>query len=134
MAEAASAVVDCFKGNIAFINIMANMSVDCDCCAVAEDPCIAEIVGICAGAFQALSFVKSYLKSKKKEDNVENVEESKEKGTENIKTNNTQIEKKNFITNYKEKYKYLFYSYIFDVSLIIIFVLAFITEKTISNL
>ena len=37
MADAASAVVNYFKGNIAFINIMANMSVDCDCCAVAEE-------------------------------------------------------------------------------------------------
>ena len=43
MADAASAVVDYFKGNIAFINIMANMSVDCDCCAVAEDPCMKDI-------------------------------------------------------------------------------------------
>ena len=43
MAEAASAVVDYFKGNMAFINIMANMSVDCDCCAVAEDPCMKDI-------------------------------------------------------------------------------------------
>jgi len=43
MAEAASAVVDYFKDRIAFINIMANMSVDCDCCAVAEDPCMKDI-------------------------------------------------------------------------------------------
>ncbi len=43
MADAASAVVNYFKGNIAFINIMANMSVDCDCCAVAEDPCMKDI-------------------------------------------------------------------------------------------
>ena len=43
MADAASAVVKYFKGNIAFINIMANMSVDCDCCAVAEDPCMKNI-------------------------------------------------------------------------------------------
>ncbi|MBR3325610.1 MAG: DUF362 domain-containing protein [Clostridia bacterium] len=43
MAEAASAVIDYFKGNIAFINVMCNMSVDCDCCAVAEDPCIKDI-------------------------------------------------------------------------------------------
>jgi len=43
MAEAAEAVVDYFKGNMAFINIMANMSVDCDCCAVAEDPCMKDI-------------------------------------------------------------------------------------------
>ena len=43
MAEAASAVVKYFKGNMAFINVMCNMSVDCDCCAVAEDPCIKDI-------------------------------------------------------------------------------------------
>jgi uncharacterized Fe-S center protein len=38
MAEAASTVTEYFQGNIAYINIMCNMSVDCDCCAVAEDP------------------------------------------------------------------------------------------------
>ncbi len=43
MAEAASAVVDYFKGNIVYINIMANMSVDCDCCAIAEDPCMQDM-------------------------------------------------------------------------------------------
>ena len=43
MAEAASAVVDHFKGNMVFINVMANMSVDCDCCAVAEDPCMKDL-------------------------------------------------------------------------------------------
>lgn len=43
MADAASSVVEYFKGNMAFINIMCNMSVDCDCCAVAEDPCIKDI-------------------------------------------------------------------------------------------
>ena len=43
MADAASAVVDHFKGNIVFINVMKNLSVDCDCCAVAEDPCMADI-------------------------------------------------------------------------------------------
>lgn len=43
MADAASSVVDYFKGNILYINVMKNMSVDCDCCAVAEDPCIADI-------------------------------------------------------------------------------------------
>lgn len=43
MAEAASAVMDYFKENIAFINVMCNMSVDCDCCAVAEDPCMKDI-------------------------------------------------------------------------------------------
>lgn len=43
MADSASSVVDYFKGNMAFINIMCNMSVDCDCCAVAEDPCMKDI-------------------------------------------------------------------------------------------
>lgn len=43
MAEAASAVVDYFKGNMVFINVMANMSVDCDCCAIAEDPCMKDM-------------------------------------------------------------------------------------------
>ena len=43
MAEAASAVVDYFQGKMAFINIMANMSVDCDCCADAEDPCMRDM-------------------------------------------------------------------------------------------
>ena len=43
MADAASAVHNMFKGNIAYINVMCNMSVDCDCCAVAEDPCIKDI-------------------------------------------------------------------------------------------
>ena len=43
MADAASSVVTHFNGNMAFINIMCNMSVDCDCCAVAEDPCMKDI-------------------------------------------------------------------------------------------
>ena len=43
MADAASAVVKYFKGNMLFINVMANMSVDCDCCAVAEDPCMKDM-------------------------------------------------------------------------------------------
>ena len=43
MADAASSIIDYFKGNIVYINVMKNMSVDCDCCAVAEDPCMADI-------------------------------------------------------------------------------------------
>ena len=35
--------MELFKGNIVYVNVMKNMSVDCDCCAVAEDPCIADI-------------------------------------------------------------------------------------------
>ena len=40
MADAASSVAEHFKGRIAYINVMRNISVDCDCCAVAEDPCM----------------------------------------------------------------------------------------------
>ncbi|MBQ9846063.1 MAG: DUF362 domain-containing protein [Oscillospiraceae bacterium] len=43
MADAAGSVVDYFEGNTAYINVMMNMSVDCDCCAKAEDPCMADI-------------------------------------------------------------------------------------------
>ena len=43
MADAASSVVNYFKGNIVYINVMCNMSVDCDCCAKAEDPCMQDI-------------------------------------------------------------------------------------------
>ena len=43
MADAAKSVVEYFKGNMAFINVMCNMSVDCDCCAVAADPKIGDI-------------------------------------------------------------------------------------------
>ena len=43
MADAAKSVVEYFKGNAVYVNVMKNMSVDCDCCDVAEDPCIADI-------------------------------------------------------------------------------------------
>ena len=43
MADAAQSVIDYFHGQVAYVNVMKNMSVDCDCCAVAEDPCIADI-------------------------------------------------------------------------------------------
>lgn len=43
MADAASSVIKLFSGNIAYINVMCNMSVDCDCCAKAEDPCMKDI-------------------------------------------------------------------------------------------
>ncbi len=49
MADAAKSVIDFFKGNIAYINIMCNLSVDCDCCSVAEDPCMKDI-GILSSA------------------------------------------------------------------------------------
>ena len=43
MADAAFSVHNMFRGRIVYINIMKNMSVDCDCCAVAEDPCMKDI-------------------------------------------------------------------------------------------
>lgn len=43
MADAALSIVDYFKENICYINIMCNLSVDCDCCSVAEDPCMKDI-------------------------------------------------------------------------------------------
>ena len=43
MADAAKSIVDYFNNNIVYINIMKNMSVDCDCCAKAEDPCMKDI-------------------------------------------------------------------------------------------
>lgn len=43
MADAASSITDYFKGNIVYVNVMKNMSVDCDCCSVAEDPCLSDI-------------------------------------------------------------------------------------------
>ncbi|MCM1495660.1 MAG: DUF362 domain-containing protein [Bacteroides sp.] len=43
MADAAASVVDYFHGEVVYINVMKNMSVDCDCCAVAEDPCMKDI-------------------------------------------------------------------------------------------
>ena len=43
MADAASSVVKYFDDNMVFVSVMKNMSVDCDCCAVAEDPCLKDI-------------------------------------------------------------------------------------------
>ena len=49
MADADKSIVDYFGEKIVFINVMKNMSVDCDCCAIAEDPAIADI-GVLASA------------------------------------------------------------------------------------
>ena len=43
MADAAGSIVEYFGGNLIYVNVMKNMSVDCDCCAVAEDPCMGDI-------------------------------------------------------------------------------------------
>lgn len=43
MADAAGTIMEMFKGKIAYISMACNLSVDCDCCAVAEDPCMKDI-------------------------------------------------------------------------------------------
>ena len=43
MADAASSVAEYFNGKVVYVNVMKNMSVDCDCCAKAEDPCVKDI-------------------------------------------------------------------------------------------
>ena len=43
MADAASSVIAFYDKKLAYINVMKNLSVDCDCCAVAEDPCMKDI-------------------------------------------------------------------------------------------
>lgn len=43
MADAAGSIVEFFKGNIVYVSVMKNLSVDCDCCAEAEDPCMRDI-------------------------------------------------------------------------------------------
>ena len=43
MADSASIVAKYFENRIVYINIMCNLSVDCDCCGVAEDPCMKDI-------------------------------------------------------------------------------------------
>ena len=43
MADAASSVVAHFKGNMAFINVMKNISKDCDCDGNASAPCMKDI-------------------------------------------------------------------------------------------
>lgn len=43
MADASKSIMDYYQDQIVFINVMCNMSVDCDCCAVAEDPKIKDI-------------------------------------------------------------------------------------------
>ena len=43
MAEAAKAVADYMKGNILYIDVMNNLSVDCDCDSHPEDPCMKDI-------------------------------------------------------------------------------------------
>lgn len=43
MADSAKTITDFYGEKIVYINAMVNMSVDCDCCYVAEDPCMADI-------------------------------------------------------------------------------------------
>lgn len=48
MADACKSIVDYFQDRIVYLNVMCNMSVDCDCCAVAEDPKIGDIGILCS--------------------------------------------------------------------------------------
>ncbi len=43
MADAAGSVIELFAGNLVYVNVMKNMSVDCDCCSPAKDPCMGDI-------------------------------------------------------------------------------------------
>lgn len=43
MADAAGSVIEFFKGELVYVNVMMNMSVDCDCCSPAKDPCMGDI-------------------------------------------------------------------------------------------
>jgi uncharacterized Fe-S center protein len=43
MADAAKTITDYYKDKIVFINSVVNLSVDCDCCATAKDPCMKDI-------------------------------------------------------------------------------------------
>ena len=43
MADAAGSIVEYFGDNLAYVNVMKNMSVDCDCVSKAEDPCMKDI-------------------------------------------------------------------------------------------
>lgn len=43
MADSAKTITDFYKDKIVYINAMVNMSVDCDCCHIAEDPCMSDI-------------------------------------------------------------------------------------------
>ena len=43
MADASKSIMNYFGDKIVFVNVMKNMSVDCDCCAVAEDPAMGDI-------------------------------------------------------------------------------------------
>ena len=43
MADAAKTITEYYKDKIVFINSVVNLSVDCDCCATAQDPCMKDI-------------------------------------------------------------------------------------------
>ena len=43
MADAAWSVAELFKDKAVYVNVMKNISVDCDCCNVAKDPCMQDI-------------------------------------------------------------------------------------------
>lgn len=43
MADSAKTITEFYQGKIAYINAVVNLSVDCDCCANAEEPCMPDI-------------------------------------------------------------------------------------------
>ena len=43
MADSAKTITDFYQDRIVYINVMVNMSVDCDCCHIAADPCMKDI-------------------------------------------------------------------------------------------
>lgn len=100
MADAASSVCDYFNNKMAFINVMKNMSVDCDCCAIAEDPCMKDI-GILA-SLNPLALDKACI------DLVFNSNDpGKDKLIERITSRNGLLTLKAFkeITNYSDEYE-----------------------------
>ena len=79
MTESAKAVVDHFGRHIAYVNVMRNMSVSCDCEGVAAAPVVTPNVGICASVDilavdQACVDIVYAMKEKEKHDLVERIE------------------------------------------------------------
>ena len=79
MTESAKAVVDHFGRHIAYVNVMRNMSVSCDCEGVSAAPVVTPNVGICASVDilavdHACVDIVYAMKEKEKHDLVERIE------------------------------------------------------------
>ena len=79
MTESAKAVVDHFGKRIAYVNVMRNMSVSCDCEGVYAEPVVTPNVGICASvdilaADQACVDIVYAMKEEEHHDLVERIE------------------------------------------------------------